>query len=352
MKVKHLNFEVELEGNGIVNFDAKEQKFLWGRESKDGNPNDFTSRNNNNMYAKKVFFRNEDGKLNYKIKISSDSLRNSIFKGDAIATTPSIMHQKTLLNSFIGSVMGLIRGYMFADEASETIKRKSPLTIGAAIQKNNAVSYMEFHARSGEKKTNNDSDKSDTSIFNRETIGDIIYRARGCVNLENLQFLSSDPIFDRYSFNSDDFEVLKMFLEKTLPNFNNELGYYTLKTSAIDVSEYGIKLTNEQNLFLIKELLKRILGINISRATGFANVKSLKIELVNNPIKNSENQVIEIKSIDDIDALDFEIEDFYVLADETEAKKQRAEIEEVMKAKAKKSSEDKKAKKESKKENN
>jgi hypothetical protein len=50
--------------------------------------------------------------------------------------------------------------------------------------------------------------------------------------------------------------------------------------------------------------------------------------------------------------LDFEIEDFYVLADETEAKKQRAEIEEVMKAKAKKSSEDKKAKKESKKENN
>ena len=124
MKVKQVNFKIELEGNGIVNYDAENQKFIWNRESKEGNKNQFISGNSNNKYAKKHFYRKADGSLDYKIKISSDSLRNAIFRGDAIATNPSISHHKSLLNSFIGSTMGLVRGYMFAGNP-ETFKRKS-----------------------------------------------------------------------------------------------------------------------------------------------------------------------------------------------------------------------------------
>lgn len=343
MKVKHLNFELHLEGNGIVNFDSKDQKYLWNRESKEGNKNDFTSKDNNNMYAKKVFFRDENGKLDYKIKISSDAVRNAIFKGDAIATNPSIMHHKSLLNSFIGSTMGLTRGYMFAGD--ETYKRKSPLTVGSAIQSNSAISYMEFHSRSGAKKVGDDSNKSDTSIFNKETVGDITYKSKGFINLQELQFLSCDPIYDRCSFNSDDYGILKTVLSNTLPNFDNELGYYTLSTSAINVSEYGVKFNNEQTLYLIKELLKRIININIPKATAYAKFESLKIQLVTDVLKPQNNKVIEIKSIEDIDALDFDIEDYFVLEDESLAKAQRAEIEEVIREKIKKEADKKKAKK-------
>lgn len=343
MKVKHLNFELHLEGNGIVNFDSKDQKYLWNRESKEGNKNDFTSKDNNNMYAKKVFFRDENGKLDYKIKISSDAVRNAIFKGDAIATNPSIMHHKSLLNSFIGSTMGLTRGYMFAGD--ETYKRKSPLTVGSAIQSNSAISYMEFHSRSGAKKVGDDSNKSDTSIFNKENVGDITYKSKGFINLQELQFLSCDPIYDRCSFNSDDYGILKTVLSNTLPNFDNELGYYTLSTSAINVSEYGVKFNNEQTLYLIKELLKRIININIPKATAYAKFESLKIQLVTDVLKPQNNKVIEIKSIEDIDALDFDIEDYFVLEDESLAKAQRAEIEEVIREKIKKEADKKKAKK-------
>jgi hypothetical protein len=50
MKIKHVNFKVEIKGNGIVNFDSGQQKFLWNRESQNGNKNKFTSANDNNNY--------------------------------------------------------------------------------------------------------------------------------------------------------------------------------------------------------------------------------------------------------------------------------------------------------------
>lgn len=341
MKVKHLNFKIELEGNGIVNFDSGDQKFLWNRESKSGNKNKFTSANDNNMYAKKHYYRNENGELEYKIKISSDALRNAIFKGDAIATNPNISHHKVLLNSFIGSTMGLVRGYMFAGK-TETLKRKSPLTITSAIQSNNTESYMEFHSRSGGKKVGDDSDKSDTTIFNKETIGEIFYDVEGSIDLQSLEFLSCDPIFDRYSFNSDDYSILKTFLTHTLPNFDGDLGYYSLKTSCVDISEYGVKLTNEQMVFLIKETLKRMLAIRIERAGAYAKLSKLRVEFVLDPIDSKKNIFIDIKSNEDIDKLDFEIEESYVLNDELEAKEQRKVIEEAIKEELKKAS-DKKA---------
>lgn len=345
-KVKHINFEATLKGNGIVNYDSGDQKYLWNRESKAGNKNVFTSADNNNNYAKKVYFKNEDGDLDYKIKISSDALRNAIFKGDAIATNPSIQHHKTLLNSFIGSPLGLIRGYMFAD--NETLKRKSPLTITSAIQSNDAVSYMEFHSRSGQKKANNDSDSKDTTLFNKEDIGNITYFSEGFIDVQELQFLSADPIFDRCNFNADDYELLKTFLSGNLPNFNSELGYYTLKTSAIDVSEYGIRLNNNNIVYLIKETLKRILSILIGKANAYAKIDSLKIQLLDNPIDARNTAWVELNSYEDIDNLSFEIEESYVLKDESEAKKQREDIENFIKLATKAKEERKKSKKEGK----
>jgi hypothetical protein len=330
-KVKHVNFKLTLKGNGIVNFDSGDQKFLWNRESKKGNKNVFSSSDNNNMFSKKHYFTDENGNLSYTIKISSDALRNAIFKGDAIATSPSIQHHKSLLNSFIGSPLGLIRGYMFAS-SNETYKRKSPLTITSAKQTNNSVSYMEFHSKSG--------DRNDTSIFNKETIGEITYSSEGCVNLQSLELLSCDTIFDRISFNADDFEILKIFLTNNLPNFTPELGYHKLKTSSIDVAEYGVKLNGETILYLIKETFKRILNLSIERSTAYAKTDSLEIELVYDAVDISKNKTIKIKSMEDIDNLNFEVEEFYVLSDEIQSKEQRKTIEDTLKNLAKKKKEE------------
>lgn len=348
MKVKQVNFKFELEGNGIVNFDSGDQKYLWNRESKEGNKNKFTSSDNNNVYAKKFYYRDENGVLRYKIKISSDALRNAIFKGDAIATNPTICHHKSLLNSFIGSTLGLVRGYMFAGK-NETLKRKSPLTITAAVQTNNAESHMEFHSRSGQKKINDDSDSGDTSIFNKETIGEITYEGKGFINLQDLEFISCDPIFDRYSFNSDDYEILKTFLSKNIPGFNSELGYYTLKSSLIDVAEYGIKLNNQNVLFLVKEALKRIFEISIVKAGAYAKISKLSVQLITDPLNPSNNAWLDIHDINDVNSLNFDIEEFYVLADESDAKAQRNLIEDAIKKEIEEKKKSKEEKKQSKK---
>jgi hypothetical protein len=343
MKIKEVKFQISMEGSGLVNFDSGDQKHLWNRESKNGNKNKFTSIDNNNVYGKKSFIRLEDNSLGYDNKISAECLRNSIFRGDAIAINPSISHHKSLLYQFIGSVLGLIRGYVFAGD--ETIKRKSPLTIIIANKTNNAESCMEFHARSGQKKKNDDSGKSDTTVYNKETIGDITYQSRGFINIQNLEFLSCDPIHDKYAFNPDDYNILKFYLSKSLPNFNSDLGYYSLKTAQSDAPEYGVKLTNEQIVYLIKETLKRILNIKILRATAYAKVDSLKVELVTDLFNSKNNQWFEIKSEEDIDNLQFEVEEYYVLSDESEAKKLREEAENLLKEKIKNSEEKKKSKK-------
>jgi hypothetical protein len=348
MKVHEVNFEFGMRGNEIVNFDSGDQKFLWNKESKNGNKNKFSSIDNNNSYAKKTYFRNNNGELDYKIKISTESLKYGIFNEDSIAINPSIQHHKSLLNQFIGSTLGLTRGYMFASN-KETLTRTSPLMMTPAYQTNNAESYMEFHSRSGFKKTKTEGDTAkDTTIFNKESIGEITYFSEGSFDIKGLEFISADPIFGRCEFNPDDFEILKFFLSRSLPNFDSELGYYKLKSSVIDVAEFGFKLNSENIVFLIKETLKRIFKLNIRRAGAYAKVETLKVQLVSNIKNPKENIWIEINSEEDIDNLSFEVEEYYILNDESESKKQRQIIEEALKDIIDKKVADKKIKKDSK----
>lgn len=329
MKVKHINLEYELEGRGIVNFDSNDQRHIWNLEKKNGDNSKFVSFDNNNKYAKKEYFRDNDGVLRYRIKISGDCLRNSIFRGDAVAVNPNIVHSKNLLSSFVGSSLGLIRGYLFAQK-TQTIKRKSPLCITSAIQINNAESFMDFGSKSGDKTKEDSDEKSGLSVRNTEDIGNIRYYGKGALDIASLEFMSFDPVHDRYAFNPDDYDTLKMFLSKNLPNFNAELGYYTLKTSTIDSPEYGIKLTEEQVVFLIKETLRRMIDINILRATSYARISALRIRFVENALNPGD--WIEIKSEKDIDDLDFGLFEYYVQKDESEARAQRDIIEECARA--------------------
>lgn len=328
MKVTQVEFEVELEGSGIVNYDSGAQRVIWNRESRAGNKNKFSTPSDNNKYAKKVYTRGDDGALNYQIKISPDCVRNAIFSSDAISVSPNIVQHKVLLNSFIGSALGLVRGYTFANK-KETYTRKSPLSISHAGLVNKSESFMEISTKSGDKNKDPNDEKSGITLRNTEAIGDTKYIVRGTVDVALLELLSCDTIHDRYSFNSDDYGILKTFLGKNLPNFKSELGYHMLKTSSIVVAEYGVKFEPEQVLFLIKEVLKRVLKVDILRATARAKVSNMKISLSNGEIKPKE--WIDIKSIGDIDDLDFEIEEFYNEVNDSDIIEQRRIIEEGVK---------------------
>lgn len=325
MKVKNILIKADLIGNGIVNMDSNEQKWVFNGEN-----SHLQSRYDNVSYAKKNFYRGSDNKLTYKIKISSDCLKNEMFKTEVIAQSPKISHELGVLYSYIASPMSLIRGYLFANK-QETLKRSGALTICDAEQTCGAVSTLEFFAKSGEK-TQNDgtTDKSDNTIYKKESVGDISYLTFGNIDLMKLQFVSADQVFDRYAFNPDYFSMFKSFLSLRLKNFVSELGYYKIKGSALEIPEYGVKLSNENVLDLVKEILTKFININIKRKGSFAKVSKLKIKLVFDPLVdtfNSEDNWIEISTLEDINNLSMDITDFYELVDIDEAKKLRKDIE-------------------------
>ena len=242
--VKNVLLRLNIDGIGVVNYDSNDQKWIMNQVK-----NSEFNKHNNVSYAKKNFYRDEEDSLSYKLKISSDCIRNAIFAQDMIAQSPNISHNDMVLNSFIGDPNSMIRGYMFAEKGKSALKRKSALTICDAEQTCNAQSYIETFARSGEKTT--DENKADNTFFKKETVGEIKYGSIGSIDLQELQFVSCDLVFDRYAFNADQFNKFKAFLGTKMPNFVSELGYFQLKDSMIQIPEHGFKFSDENVVFIM-----------------------------------------------------------------------------------------------------
>ncbi len=105
--VKSILFDIEIDGFGIVNYDGGCQKWLYGKEKRNG----FVDSNNNVKYAKRNFY-GTDNDLTSKIKISSSCLRHGIF-GDA--PNNRIYYSKIDLFNYIASETGILRGCVRAD---------------------------------------------------------------------------------------------------------------------------------------------------------------------------------------------------------------------------------------------
>jgi hypothetical protein len=65
--------------------------------------------------------------------------------------------------------------------------KKKPINYNLAIQTNNTESLWNF-IQEVVVKVHDDSDKSDTTIFNKETIGEITYDVEGAFNLQSMEF--------------------------------------------------------------------------------------------------------------------------------------------------------------------
>lgn len=222
-KIKSILFKVELKGHGVVNFDSKDQKWMFRTKNNNGKPHHLFNSHDNLKYAKKNFYYDDNGNLQYKLKISSECIKKEMFGDDYVAQSSKIVHNPVILNSFISSPMSHLRGYMFADKVS--FKRKSALTIEDAEATNNPVSYLDVSSVSGDKINESLGDgQSNNNLHHHENVGEIEYATRGIIDLESLQFVSCDQVFDRYALNPDDFGLYKRFMKQWFDGFNAELG--------------------------------------------------------------------------------------------------------------------------------
>lgn len=295
--IKIINFKLELTGRGVVNFDGDEQRNFLNEHCGTKYFND------NYKLAKKVFTKKETSKLSYvdkngkeyfddtdyKLKISSTSLRNAIFVNDANVQNPKICIASPILAYFVSSIQGLLRGYTAMEYGDFAITKKGALNCPCAIQKNNAVSYVELHSNSSPKE--NIEGKSSTSLYYTENVGDIEYETKGSISLNDIQFLSCDPFFGRIMFNPQWLEGENPLIDKMFKQHYGatpyKKGYFSSSTATLTnhLGEQGLLFNDDFVIFLIKEQVKRLLNVNIVRAEGYAATTSLKLKFNENGYK-------------------------------------------------------------------
>ncbi len=333
-KVKNILLRLKIKGNGIVNYDGGDQKWIFGKTEL----NHMKTIHNNVTYGKRNFYRDVDGETVYKIKISSDCLKHAIFEKEIPFQSPNVSHDESVLYSFIGSPAYILRGGFFEfGKGGTAFKRKSPFLLNDAEQVLNSeglepISQLETFSRSGKKRTDNTiDDKADNTFFKKETVGQIEYFTEGNVDLEQLQFVSTDIIFDRLAFSDDKFNLFSRFLKTRMEDFNSELGYYRMKNSINAIPERGFKFSDENILFLVKHLFTSILDMNIRRKSSSAMTSEFEYKLVYTPsedTKYDEKGWVSVKDISDIDKINFKPENFYVQHKDEEALQLRKDIEE------------------------
>lgn len=320
--VKAIKFVAKFEGSGCVNYDGKEQSFFLSKNKL------FSSRYNNNMFAKKTFKKDGDD-VKFKYKISSECIRHEIFKETMPFMNPTIIGVPHILYSSIANPDFLLRGYMFTQQNNNTIKRKSPFTITDLIEDGECWRdslQMELHTRSGEK--NSDIDEGDTTLYNVENVGLLNYTSKGFIDLTELQFIPDDVAYDRVSLNIEDgsaeekiyFQALKNNMINLTPEFNY---YYSEGSYAQDEwAERGVILNKESVDMMVKRILKNILKVNILRRNAYLSNNGLDIEIITN-----EGVLREKITLENVDDFIFEYEDFYIKASEEKIEKNKKILE-------------------------
>lgn len=336
--VRSIQFELTLDGEGCVNFDSAEQlEYLrsvgivkYGDSSFFNNGKPLS----NVLFSKKNFRTSPtDDVVEYHVKVSSECLRNAIFKEGMPFQSPTIMNIPHVLYSAIAHPDSLVRGYMYASK-TVSLKKKSPLYITDAEEVGawRRSIATDFHSRSGQKDSNegkDSADAKDTSIYKIENVGKVTYTAKGGIDVQELGFISGDPLYDRMAINVDGGanEIIYLdTLSKNLNINNPEFKYYYLNNSYTndEWAERGILLDNAIINNLIKRTLKNILNISVIRRNAFLKTNKLTIHV----FTDNNVETVEVTN-DNIDSLYFECITNYLEASEDKIKSNKEMAESI-----------------------
>lgn len=331
--LKSLYFKATFEGDGCVNFDEVRQKeYLFSHGIINSNQIDYKA--NNVKFAKKAFFGDK-----FLYKVSAECIRHAIFREEIPFEDPKLLQLQNSRCEFLTSKAAIIRGYLSANQVGDTIKMDSSLSIPDAIEvgeKRKDIAF-DFHSRSGAKKPNsNNSSKEekgpkDTSIYQVENVGVITYQTQGFIDLQELQFISADPTYDRMGVLADGGPEEEIYLEKLrekMYNFDGALRYYYIKKGSYrdEWAERGILFNNDTVDDLVKHTLRCILDLVIGRSN--AHLKTIKLEISVDKGKT----YFEITE-DDLDNMYFNVIPKYLEADEEKIRKNKEKLEETEKKK-------------------
>ena len=171
-------------------------------------------------------------------------------------------------------------------------------------------------------------------------MGNVTYKAKGVIDLQELAFISGDPLYDRMAVDVDGGENCKLYLD-TLKQFTNkehEFKYYYLQNAytSDEWAERGILLDNETVNKLIKRALYGMLNISIIRRNSFLKTKELNVTI---NLSNGKTETVTLTK-ENIDDFNIEFVSNYIESDFDKIKANKEELEKIKKNKKSTSKQD------------
>jgi hypothetical protein len=306
--IKSVDFKVVAYGHGVVNWNGPTT--LMGDNGRNVENHTLPKLRGYSNLSGKV---KEDTGFKYKkhasdidfketpMYISQNCIRHHLFRDQAYDL--HYAKDKNLI-SVLSSITGLVRGYVIP---SNQCKRTSALLLEDFIDQLGNGNFEQM-GRSGskEKETNKKGEESSNSFFSKTTFGETNYLAYGSISIEQLQFISLDPKFDRAAMKISDGEgeqvakLVEEFIKSIDPSKLPKAIFhknYVRAGTIFEEGEMGILLDSIAVDILVKETLRMINELSIRQAKGYMYVDSVLVDYNDSHkmmrIKRSEGDISE-----------------------------------------------------------
>lgn len=251
-----IEFKISLKGNGVVSFGSSE-----------GVPQEFLQPHENAKYAKVNVTSGPDGLVRRELFISPQCLKQALFLAPAGACL-NILPEPQRVKLYATPTF-LLKGWMNAKKGEDTYKRKSPFSIGQAVEVSGAVPTFNVGTNVGMRDEN--------SLFYVENVGNTEYEAHATLNVGELSFLPLDPTLDRLSL-PDYIYNNPLFAKRYEEAFGvamGKRGLYVRKSDPTETGEVGIIIGNKEINQMAKMVYSSLRNLRIDKGTSFAAVSSV-----------------------------------------------------------------------------
>jgi hypothetical protein len=231
-------------------------------------------------------FRKEPINIDFKknpLYVSQNCLRHHLFRDHAFDLGYA---ERDHLPQIIASMTGLLRGFVVA---SISCKRASPVLIEDFVELLCNGNFEQLgQCGSKEKKENKDgTTTSSNTFFSKTTFGNTEYLGWGSISIEDLQFISLDPKFDRAAAIVDEpggFDIANRVVEflKSLDDSKNPQATFHLnyvrKGTILNIGEAGILLNQDAISILVEVMLETIRRLVIRQGKGYLTVDTVEVD--------------------------------------------------------------------------
>lgn len=263
-QLSSIKIQVTFKGQGIVNYDCKDQKQVILDTKTMNLPRDNQGKIRDNLkIAKATYSVDANGNTSRTIKVSSQCLRQAIY---GIKHNPNIMYSDELFNDAISSKHALVGGYMYVNEKKGAAKRKSPLVVTDAHEVSGAISMFNVHSNSG--------DRNETSLYYVEEVGQTRFISDMFIDLSELKHITLSDTYGRNSVFPDGEEMLKRKLIEKYGEITE--GFFHMEGEEGVVPEYGAELSDAAVVNIFRDLMSHIKQLRIVRANGYLEFESMK----------------------------------------------------------------------------